>query len=253
MAGPHRATKATASEAAYRALKRDILTCRIEPGQDLREAALAEQAGFGRTPIREALARLVHDGLVEVRPRQGYQVTEITLTRVRELHELRLLLEPAAAELAIARATDAELEALHDLAHATYVHAEPDTYERFIQSHREFHVSLAGLGNRLLAEMLDRILEELHRAMFRSLRHRDLADQQVDEHKTLLDAVEARDVRSARRICIEQIDHSHELIISTMLSHDLRSSLASFGQPLSRTVLPDHFSADSGAAPPDRR
>ncbi len=83
---------------------------------------------------------MVHEGLVEVRPRQGYRVREITAVGVREAHELRLLLEPAAVELAIERATDAELEDLHDLAHASYDHGDRETYERFVLKNRQFHV-----------------------------------------------------------------------------------------------------------------
>ena len=63
-------------------------------------AALAESLDVSKTPIREALATLVHEVFVEVLPRQGYRVTDLTLTDVQEIFNLRLLLEPAAAAMA---------------------------------------------------------------------------------------------------------------------------------------------------------
>lgn len=207
----------TAGEAAYQHLKRLILTCVLEPSSELRTAELAASMGFGRTPIREALSRLVHEGLIEVRPRHGYRVREITIVGVREAHELRLLLEPAAVELAIARASDAELEALHDLAHADYDHSDRATYETFVLANREFHVRLAACGNKRLAGILERLMEDLQRLYFRSLSVQDTAVQQVHEHHGLYDAVLRRDVEAARDICIQQIHASQDRVVETLL------------------------------------
>ena len=80
------------TDEAYDHLKRRILLCDLVPGEELREASLAESTGFGRTPIREALRRLVQERFVEVRPRQGYRVAPITLASVHDVFELRLLL-----------------------------------------------------------------------------------------------------------------------------------------------------------------
>lgn len=212
-----RPSSRTAGGAAYEHLKRHILTCRLEPATEIREAELAQETGFGRTPIRDALARLAHEGLVEVRPRQGYRVKDITLDSVREAYELRLLIEPAGVEMAIARATDNQLTELHDLAHAKYDHNNPDTYEEFIRTNREFHVRLAACGNQRLAQILERLMEDMQRLHFRSLSARDTADLQVHEHHSLYDAVLARDVQRAREICIQQIRGSQDRVVETLL------------------------------------
>lgn len=217
------ARRATAGESAYQSIKRKILTCAIEPGIDIREGELVEATGFGRTPIREALARLIHEGLVEVRPRQGYHVRDITVAGVREVHELRLLLEPAAIELAIARASDRDLQALHDLAYAEHVHTDEDTHEQFILDNREFHVRLAACGNKRLAAILEKLMEETQRLYFRSLKVRDSSGPQVREHPVLYEAVLARDSERAREICIQQVNTSHERVVEAML-RDLQGS-----------------------------
>lgn len=230
----------TAGEVAYQHLKRQILICELQPSTELRAGDLAAETGFGRTPVREALTRLVHEGLVEVRPRQGYRVQEITAVGAREAHELRLLLEPAAVELAVERATDAELEALHDLAHASYDYADRETYERFVLANRQFHVQLAACGNRRLATILERLMEDLQRLYFRSLSFQDTAGEQMHEHHDLYDAVLQRDAQAARSICVEQIQASHERVVAILLS-DLTGPALRQAHAVLHTQLTPHL------------
>lgn len=207
------------TDEAYEHLKRRILLCGLDPGEELREGALAESTGFGRTPIREALRRLVQEGFVEVRPRQGYRVAPITLASVHDVFELRLLLEPAAVELAIRRAPREALTALHDLAHAHYVHGDQESYERFIVDNLNLHVRIAeSTGNQRLAHMLRNLLEEMQRLFFLSLDARDSSIEQMHEHHELYDAMLAGDVETARRIVVDQIEQSRQRVIDALVT-----------------------------------
>ncbi|PVG83306.1 GntR family transcriptional regulator [Nocardioides gansuensis] len=213
-----RATRSGTDE-AYDYLKRRILLCDLSPGEELREAALAESAGFGRTPVREALRRLVQEGFVEVRPRQGYRVSPITLASVHDVFELRLLLEPAAVEFATRRAPREAITALHDLAHAHYVHGDQESYERFLVDNRNLHVRIAeSTGNQRLAHMLGNLLEEMQRLFFLSLDARDSSIEQMHEHHELYDAMLAGDVEKARRIVVDQIEQSRQRVIDALVT-----------------------------------
>lgn len=212
-------THTTATDVAYERLKRAILTCALAPGTELREAALAGQFGLGRTPVRGALGRLVQDGFVEVRPRKGYRVTDLKVTDVNEVFELRLLLEPAACELAAARAPRPAIEALHELAHAEYDHTDPDSYERFLVDNREFHVRLAeAAGNHRLARSIRTLLEELQRLFFLSLTVKDTSSEQMHEHHALYDAILAGDAALARTISADQIEQSRRRVIEAVVT-----------------------------------
>jgi DNA-binding GntR family transcriptional regulator len=209
------------TDGAYAHLKQLILTGGLAPGEELREATLTESTGFGRTPVREALRRLVQEGFVEVRPRQGYRVSVVTLASVRDLFEMRLLLEPAAAELAATRATEDELAALHDLAHQTYVPGDRASYERFLAHNREFHVRVAhAAGNERLASTLRVLLEEMQRLFFISLSGQDgdTATELVHEHHELHDALLARDAVRARQVVIDQIEASRARVMAGLLA-----------------------------------
>lgn len=224
----------TATDGAYEHLKRLILTGGLAPGEELREGALTESSGFGRTPVREALRRLVQEGFVEVRPRQGYRVSVVTLASVRDLFEMRLLLEPAAAELAATRASQEDLAALHDLAHESYVPGDPHSYERFLERNREFHVSVAkAAGNERLASTLRVLLEEMQRLFFISLSSDGTAVELVHEHHELHDALLARDAARARQVVIDQIEASRSRVMAGLLAGTQPAGRAATGVVLS--------------------
>ncbi|PKW16018.1 GntR family transcriptional regulator [Saccharopolyspora spinosa] len=210
--------RGSATENAYEHIKHLILTSELAPGEELREVALTESTGFGRSPVREALRRLVQEGFVEVRPRQGYRVSVITLASVQDLFEMRLVLEPVAVEFAAQRAPKEELEALHALAHKTYVHGDTRSYEQFLQDNREFHVRIAkATGNERLARALQGLLEEMQRLFFISLGNRDRASEMVHEHHGLHDALLARDAARAREIVVEQIEASRARVLEGLI------------------------------------
>ncbi|MFD5541510.1 GntR family transcriptional regulator [Streptomyces sp. NPDC127079] len=92
-------------DTAYRQLRSDIVSCRLLPGQRLTERSLAETTGFGISPIRDALTRLSHEGLVRTLPRKGYQVTPLTLKSVDDLFTLWRIVGPETVRLGVQDAT----------------------------------------------------------------------------------------------------------------------------------------------------
>ncbi len=97
------------AEAAYRRLRDEIIACRLQPGQRITERALAGDFGFGVAPIRDALTRLDHDGLVRTIPRKGYQVAPLTLKAVDDLFAFWSILGPEIVKRGIVAASDEQL------------------------------------------------------------------------------------------------------------------------------------------------
>ena len=79
---------------AYNTIREKIVTCEYAPGSFLNEEMLTSSLGLGRTPIRDALSRLEHEGLVEIRPKVGITVTPLNISDINKIFEVRLLLEP---------------------------------------------------------------------------------------------------------------------------------------------------------------
>lgn len=209
----------SATGRVYAQLKRELLTCQLAPGSSLYEGELARRLQVSKTPIRDALGMLAHEGFVTVQPRQGYRVADITLSDVQEVFQMRLLLEPAAAELAAHRATAEQLRRLQDLAEESYVFGDVPTYEEFVVKNREFHVLLAeASGNGRLAAALRNLLEEMQRLFLFGLDIRDSAEEQIREHRDLVDALLKGNHHDAREIAAQQIETSRKRVLEALLT-----------------------------------
>ena len=115
----------TRVEHAYLGIKHRIVQGIDAPGTPLLETVLAQHLQTSRTPVREALARLLEEGYVEHVPGRGYFVTPITVTLIQDLFEVRRLLEGAAAARAAELADAAAIARLHELAGFEYAAATP--------------------------------------------------------------------------------------------------------------------------------
>ena len=98
-------------EAAYRRLRDDIVACRLRPGQRLTEKQLATDTGFGISPLREALTRLNHEGLIRTLPRKGYQVAPLSPKSIDDLFVVWEIVGPELIRLGIRHATDEQIAA----------------------------------------------------------------------------------------------------------------------------------------------
>ena len=188
----------TQSTQAYTEIKRDILTCRLEPGSRFAQAQLVTQYAYGLTPIREALKRLEQEGFVRSIPRFGYRITPVTTTDVEDLYDLRQVLETGALRLAIERASDAQVAEIERQASFRYTFGDPASYLSFLERNVQFHVQIAQLSNnRKLAELIGSVLNQMTRIFNLGLDLRDSAEEMQADHHALAAAIARRDLPSA--------------------------------------------------------
>jgi DNA-binding GntR family transcriptional regulator len=210
--------KPTQTEKAYAAIKRAILHGDIQEGAFLSESEIMARYRIGRTPFREACNRLHHEGLLQAVPRHGYLVPEISFQSVRDLFEVRLVLEAAIAEFAAVRATEDEIEDLRTLASESPVKssAENESVRSLIEANVKFHLQLAKtVRNRSLLDLLTRNLEAAERLMYielRSSRFRDREFQAV--HGRIVDALLTRDPRTVREAVLDDIIQAQQVIFA---------------------------------------
>lgn len=206
------------SAKAYSVIKDRILTCQYAPGSALNEGRLADELEISKTPVRQALAMLAHEGFVEVLPRQGYRVTDLSITDVQEIFNLRLLLEPAAAAMAADHATAEQLQELRALAEE-HESADHDDYEAFVTQARAFHVKLAeASGNGRLASTLTHLLEEMQRLYLSGFDIRAGIEQQRGDHRDLVAALLKGNQHLAHEIAVRQIESSRERVMESLLA-----------------------------------
>jgi DNA-binding GntR family transcriptional regulator len=128
--------------------------------------------GIGRTPFREACNHLHHEQLLEVVPHRGYLVSEISFRAVREMFEVRLILEGVIAELAALRGTAEDAEELERLAQRTWsLTASKNNPEELVKANTRLHLCIARMAqNRELQRLVAGILDRTERLSYLELR-----------------------------------------------------------------------------------
>lgn len=207
-------TKHSMMQTVYESLKGSIIYGDYTPGDMLNETVLAEFYGVSKTPIREALGRLVHEGLVELFPYKGYLVSKTSLQDLTDIFELRLLLESAAAELAAQYATVKEVKIIREHSGASLLNTDLQNRRvDFMKANVDFHCHVAQASrNGRLVKMVEGLLDQLQRELYVDLTVSNVQEM-VDEHMGLVDAIEQHDARRAKELMIEQIDRSRTRIL----------------------------------------
>ncbi len=146
-------TRPNLKEQAYERIEEMIVTLELPPGALLSEYELSRQVGIGRTPVREALQRLIADGLVVALPRRGIAVTEINLTDMLAILETRRVLDRLLASRAAARASEAQRRDLENCATAMQRAAEAGDLRAFMREDHRFDRIVGNASrNRFAAE-----------------------------------------------------------------------------------------------------
>lgn len=185
------------SERAYRDIRRMIVQLQLPPGAVVREDALSDELGIGRTPIREALQRLARDEFVTVLPRRGMLVTPIDVADLTVLYETRALLEPYAARLACQRGRLSHWAAM---AEALAGRDDADA-SALLDIDRACHeIIWDAAGNRFLASTLDAMYAQSDRLWHLYLAGVADTSEAVGEHDAILAALRAADADAAARL-----------------------------------------------------
>lgn len=206
----------TSKNAIYVELRRSIIMGHREPNDRFDVNAIARQYNTSVTPVRDALQMLSQEGLVYIKPRSGYFVARTTLKQLRDLMDLRHIMELAGVERAASQITPAQIEELRAV-HAGYTGDDDVSYDRYTDENRRFHYLVAkASGNSELAQLLGRLHDRL--ARFMVMRH--AGEGQMKTHKEIIDALEAHDVDKAREAMLDDIERSHQSILDKVLQQE---------------------------------
>jgi GntR family transcriptional regulator, rspAB operon transcriptional repressor len=183
---------------AYEAIKDRIITCQFRPGECINEASVSALLGFGRTPVHQAIDRLMLEEMVDVIPRKGVIVKPVILQDVMQMIEVRLVNETQCARLAAERAEDGHISEMSAvLAKASRAIDEQDIHT-LMTLDREFHLSLANAGKNFeLAEILRRLNERSLRFWFISFTTPDHHRSFQRQHEAVFEAVRKHDADAA--------------------------------------------------------
>jgi len=182
-------------------LREAIVNLRLRPGEALREAALAEKLGVSKTPLREAFARLEQEGLVETTSFKGAVVTGYSERDLKEIYELRALLEGAAARSAAEHANDATLHALRDVLDRSRALRDAGDLVGLAELLGRFDVIVySQVTNDRIGALIDNLRAHLTRIGRLTEDIPGRVEASVEEHAAIVDAILARDPDEAERL-----------------------------------------------------
>ena len=188
-------------------LRQRIFAHELPPGTWIDEQKLAEQYGISRTPLREALKVLASEGLVELRPRRGCYVTEISRQDLDDIFPLMAMLEGRCAAEAVKNAKPADIVALQDIHGRLEAAARDGRIDAFFEANQEFHKKIQELsGNRWLLSVIQDLRKVLKLSRLHSLSLEGRLQQSLDEHRLIMAALATSDAGKA-----EKLMHDHLL------------------------------------------
>lgn len=203
---------------AYEGIRARVTDGSYRHGSPLSENMLARLHGTSRTPVREALARLVQEGYVERVPGRGYFVARVTVQLIRDTFEVRRLLEGAAAARAAEVATEAEIRQLEELAEFRYAAVDPVAYRQAEAANADFHLAVAAASHNHLAAVLIRdCLRQMDRFMSLVFDIDPFQEESSREHSAVVAAIRRRDPAAARAALEAHLDRSSSLMQQALL------------------------------------
>ncbi len=185
-------------EAAYNEIKHRIITCAFKPGEYLNEAALSATLGIGRTPVHQAIDRLMMEGLLDVMPRKGIIVKPVSLDEILQIIDVRMVNEAYCVRLAAERADTDAINHLQDVLARTMQWMKTRNSEQMMLLDREFHSTIAKAGNNLvLSDLLGKLQDRSLRFWFLSLTAPGHHERVADQHMEILEMIRSRDADKA--------------------------------------------------------
>ena len=206
------------SQRAYEQIKYKIISLELGPGHIIDESSLIAELQVGRTPIREALKRLALEKLVTIAPRRGMFVTEIGITDLQRLFEMRLVLESQAARLAAVRGTKRHWQEMEAVLNRLPEEERPFTNEELIAIDEACHqIIYQATDNVFLRDTLNMLYALSLRLWYYALARVGDMETAVLEHRHILEALKQHNADLAAQLLEQHIQTFQEEIQAAML------------------------------------
>lgn len=196
------------SDRAYQILRDRLIMMDIAPGEPINEATLVQELNIGRTPLREALKRLEVDHLVHSYPRRGTFASRVDITELAAITEVRIALEPLAAERAAALLGGTARAGIEKTLLAVSQLSGADQRRTLMENDLEVHrLIYQAAGNHHLEETLVRLDNLATRIWCMTLDRLPSVQEHISEHIALLQAILDGDTSQAQSLALEHIVH----------------------------------------------
>lgn len=216
--------RSSLADQAYAKLRNAIVTGALKPGERLVERQLGLRMGVSRTPLREAMIRLVHEGMLTSLPSGGLLVNSIDEHEARGLYDIRLGLEGYATRLAAERAGAETIEELRSIAALEHKRLEPVDLRALEELNNLFHRTLYATTHSRMFDVIEMYREQaLHHRIYDIYTPEEVV-RGVRQHDEIIDAVEGGDGDLAERLMRCHISQGAAIVLERRVASSTRSS-----------------------------
>lgn len=203
---PKVAKAASFKEQIYQKLKTAIINQVLQPGEQIHERMLAESLGISRTPLREALHRLESEGWIVTEAWKGTYVSPITEQDIKDIFQLREMLEIKVIELIVQQITSEQLRKLDEFHQMQIRLDDKCKVGEFIEIDRKFHMYLAELtGNKRLVQILDNLSDMIRRLGVASIHTNERYREILQEHTNIINSLKTNDPIKAKEGMLDHV------------------------------------------------
>lgn len=207
-------------ELVLTSLREAIFNGTLKPRERLMEVQLAQELGVSRTPVREALRKLEQEGFINIIPRKGAYVAELSLKDIEDVFEIRIALEGLAASLCAERITGEELRELERLLLAKEIYIQHQDLQQVVVVDGDFHATLyQGSHNARLKNILENLRDQIQRYRTTSLSFPGRMDISLKEHRQILQAITKGDGVKASLLLQEHLQNTKKTLLE-FLRHE---------------------------------
>jgi DNA-binding GntR family transcriptional regulator len=193
-----------------------ILDGALNDGDRIIETALCAQLNVSRTPLREAIKTLIHEGLIEHQPNRGARVTKTTAKEMRQLFEVISSLEMLAAEAVVATIKPIELKRLMALHERMRRHYEAGERDEYFSLNHQIHLKIVELsGNPVLIETHGGLMIRARHLRFQALAGQDRWSEAMEEHEQIMQAFKVRNSARAGQLMKQHVMRTGEVVEAT--------------------------------------
>ncbi len=204
-------------DVVFNTLRKAILRGDLKPNERLMELPLAKKLGVSRTPVREAIRKLELEGLVVMYPRRGAKVAQITVKSIRDVLEIRRVLEVLAVTKACRNITQEGIMQLRTALKQFKDVINSEDLTKVAEADVKFHDTIYNATNNpKLIGILNNLREQMYRYRMEYIKDKTSHIMLVKEHEELVNAIVNRDVKNATKIAEKHIDNQEEAVLNSI-------------------------------------
>ncbi|HAQ41568.1 MAG TPA: GntR family transcriptional regulator [Clostridiales bacterium] len=205
-------------DVVFKNIRDAILSGSLKPNERLMEKELADRLGVSRTPVREALRKLELEGFIEIIPRKGAIVKQVTSKEIKDVLEIRSVLEALAAKSACLKITENEkaqlLKAKEEFENAV----RSNNVDLMAQKDVEFHdIIFNATKNERLMQIINNLREQIYRYRITYLYDKKYLENIVKEHVEIYSAIVNKDVDGAEKSSMDHINNQQKAITNSLM------------------------------------